>query len=337
MILSPLGYKVNNKISKVVSGITSPTYIIDLETVEQHFKTYCEEKPVNNRVLFSVKSSHDSKLLNIAKDYVCGYDISNLTEFNCIPNTKNKIVSLCGPVFTETDLKTIQLQHTDRLIVVFDSLDQYNRCKPYIAENTEVMFRICTAELDDSFNSAFGIGFSDIPYHKNFIGLHIHMSRTSCLRSVDNYLKFIKMCASISGVKTINLGGGQHYYDWFALRHQLNSSVEFIIEPGQPFFTDAIYAIGEVFSVKPKTGYSNVLTSLSIDCHLKWSRDKRLMKTQGEKCYLFGPTCQGTDLIGEYKGKFTCGDKIVFENINPLTLEIAASFNGIQKAGIIYV
>lgn len=337
MIPSTLGYRVNKKIQNAVSGITSPTYIIDLEAVEQHFKTYCENKPLNNRVLFSVKSSHDPNVLRLVDQYVCGYDVSNLAEFDCIPTTHDKIVSLCGPAFTESDLKAIQLQHKGRFIVVFDSVDQYNRCEPYISESTEVMFRICTAELDDSFNSAFGIGFEEIPYHKNFTGLHIHMSRTSCLRSVDNYLKFIKMCANISDIKTVNLGGGQHYYDWFVLREHLDSSVEFIIEPGQPFFTDAIYAVGEVLSVKTKTGYSNVLTSLSVDCHLKWSRDKRLLNAQGKKCYLFGPTCQGTDFIGEYQGDFACGDKIVFENINPLTLEIATGFNGIQKAEIIYV
>lgn len=322
-----------------LSSITHPTFVIDTQRVKSQVEQYCQNKPEHHKTLFSVKSNHTSTVLNSIATTVDGFDISNYNELCCLGDVSDKIISVCGPAFDKEDFVKIQQSNIKRLIVVFDSLDQFHACEPYIEPSTEIMFRICTTDLDSSYNSAFGINFDEVVQHPNLVGLHIHMSRSSNMRTIENYMEFYRRAREIPNVRSLNFGGGQHHYNWFELRDLLNDpDVECFIEPGQPFFLDAIYAIGKVLSVKQQRDVRNVITSLSIDCHLKWSRDKRLLIDPSDTVNtLCGPTCQGTDRIGEYHGDFAVGDTVIFENINPLSLEIAKSFNGIDQGKILYV
>jgi diaminopimelate decarboxylase len=323
-----------------------PLYVFDFPQIIKNVKKYSSTQ-ANFKTIFSVKSCYHIPLLKKILPTVDGYDVANYNEFKHLKtlNLKNKIVSIAGPSYSATDVKHIIKTPIKQLILVFDHIDQYKDCKKFTKlPNVFFMLRVSENQLNNKSTGWYGFQFKELvplTNNKKFIGTHIHIPGATNMRTIKNYLNFLRKSLKIPNVTTINFGGGQHHYDWFKLKKYLkNKNITYIIEPGQPFFINCISVIGKILTIKKQKNFYNIITNLSDFNHLQWCRDKQLVinKTnKKDKIHIYGPTCAMVDYHGIVVNdinNFKVNSTIMYSNLNPLCVPMARSFNGVNTLPI---
>lgn len=332
----------DDKLYKSFSRYQQPCYVLDIKKFKENLIRYKGHD--NFMTLFSVKICPIPKILNMASTYVKGYDIANHKEFELLKNIdlKNKTISICGTAYDHNDVQKILKRQIKKLIMVVDNVPQYLKLKPFLKrKNVYFMTRISETMIDKKYISHYGLTYGCVGRKEKFLGYHIHISRTSGLRSVKNYFKFYKSCIKDTHCTTINFGGAQHYYDWFTLKSKLDKKIDYIIEPGQPFFIDSFYAVGNIISFKQNQKYKILISDLSDLCHMQWSRYKSFYtKHSGSNMIkIYGPTCCSEDIHGIIKGNFAKilrTKKVIFSNVNPCSFGLQSTFNGQKKIKVEY-
>lgn len=334
------------------------TLYYHLGTLEDWCRRYASsQRGQRHKALFAVKICPYRPVLDLIQRHLHGYDITNLAELETLAgyDLSDKIISVCGAAVSTSDLATIidQAPRMGRLIIVFDSLHQFERVHQGLLShpNAYYMFRISETELKPGFWSKFGVRFSDVIVDERFIGLHAHMSRMADLRKVDVLLGFVRRCTEVSGTRWVNIGGGQHFYDWFELDRQLGQQQEtIVIEPGHPLFTGGGFASGTVRAIKRFPDRIEILTNLSQVCHTEWSRNKVLLYPRAlssaplRRVRVHGPLCCAEDMLTEVDIPLESdaalayqeGDRIVFADISPASASLNRTFNGVARADVVF-
>jgi diaminopimelate decarboxylase/aspartate kinase len=314
-------------------------YYFSLKDLEAKFKELSYLETDNLKFIFPVKSFPNSVVLEMASRYLSGYDISNQNELNLLTKIDSKIIWNSSPYYS----------HLEGVINDVNCVDDLKQAKSL----KEISLRVSTDFL--GHESRFGLNFSALNETLNkypeIINLHLHFGGLK--NSIDNYKAMITKLATLHERErlTINFGGGFAPLTIDQIKEIVNFATstlpqtKVIFEPGRWIAAECGIAIGSVLAIHNKT----IVSSLSPTCHLRWIDERANVSYQyrssivgspSENFKISGPSCYESDVLGSIKldSKISMpGDHIIVENISGYSYAWNHSFNGIQKADLVFL
>ncbi len=341
-----------------------PVILYDYETIERNFKKFRRITSETSATWsMAVKALSRSEVMDVAKSYVDGFDISNIVEWNKIKDSvdSNHTIWLTnGNLPTELDTLVKEISREKILVTVNDVQDLdfvKNKNIPYL-------IRVATSELiSQKGQSRFGLKLSEIDSRKSeilgdkyFRGFHLHQGLedhsykilTSILKSIKE-----KLAAYAGKDFLLNLGGSFQFFDDNEIQASLNllkDQFKIHIEPGRALFKEAGFAMAPIEKYFMDGDCLRIFTRLSFINHLKWSKPgfagilnmNENVETIQTKCLVLeGPTCYEFDksenILIDTPLAFTKGSLIVLDNISGYSTEWNCGFNGIPMCEIKFV
>jgi diaminopimelate decarboxylase len=340
---------------------TSPVLLFDYETFEGNFKSYRKHTSEHEATWsFAVKSFARNEVLEVAKTYIDGFDISNIEEWKLIKDhvSPEHKIWLTNASYSELDYFK---KNVPNIIVTVNDLNDFNAIKklqvPYVV-------RVATSELlPQNANSRFGLTLhqlhsisSEMTADKNFKGFHCHQGIED-----NSYPILHKILSSIqtklkefSGKGYIfNIGGGWQQFSEEEIKSsldQLKGQYKVHIEPGRAMFRGAGFALAPIDKFIVDGDTLRLFTRLSFISHLKWSKpvfagilnqSENLEQVTPNSLVLEGPSCYEFDKSETIKIDFpiaiTKGSLVVLENISSYSTEWNTPFNGIPECDVKFV
>lgn len=370
--------KIRRKLLLAVKELkedADPTIIFDLKTIEDNLMIL-RQIGEKHRCLFlmAAKSFCDSRIHKLAVQYLSGFDVSNLIEYENLPvELDGMLISLTDPSFSSLQASRFLTKNNSLLVTCgtfeqFEVLESSTDSVGYaIRLNTSELFKENNSCQVESPPSRFGISPFEIELIKKmsmskrnyFTGFHIHHG--SLVNSPDTFKKLasqvLKLCDSIGiQISYLNLGGGLQglSFDMLEalvkdLRAFIPTDVTLVFEPGRFLVQNAGFAVGRILAVRKKRENIDYILNLSRSCHLRWTEPKTVSFNKSlsskTKVTLYGPTCYEGDTFGEFefpassnnKLVFPVGEKILFSNINGYAVSWNTGFNGIKPAKVLFL
>lgn len=343
---------------------SGPVILYDNESIELNLKRFRSLSTSKNASWsMAVKALARAEVFDLAADYVDGFDISNINEWNKIKNFIKDhqliwVTNLSLSRELETFLKNIDLQ---RLLFTLNDESDYQQVK---GKGIPYLIRVASSELvQQNAESRFGLSLKSIAAiqdellsDKNFRGFHTHQGLQDHDASI---LK--KMCHSILKDFSdyaekgyyFNLGGSFQAFtddDISQTLELLKDKFKVHIEPGRALFKHAGYALVPVDKYLLEGDHLRIFTRLSFINHLKWSKpsfagilnySENLEHLSPKTLVLEGPTCYEFDKSEVLKVNtelaITIGSLILLENISGYSSEWNSGFNGIEEAEVKFV
>ncbi len=341
-----------------------PTIVFDYETLEGNFKKFRRMTTETNATWsMAVKALSRSEILDVAKTYIDGFDISNINEWEKIkPSVEghHKIWLTNGNLKKELEFFLKELP-VERLLITINDLHDYDFIK---SKNVPYLVRLATSEfLKQPGKSRFGISLGEldiikdaISRDKNFKGFHLHQGlEDHNYQILNSMLKSMKEKLSAYAGKNylLNLGGSFQSFEETEMTASLNFLKDIFkmhIEPGRALLKDAGYALTPIEKYFLEGETLRIFTRLSFINHLKWSKpyfagilnqSEQIETLNPKSLVLEGPTCYEFDksenIPIETPLSFTQGSLIVLGNITGYSAEWNSSFNGVPACEVKFV
>ncbi len=354
----------------------TPHLVYDLSLLKRRM-SFLRDLSVGKKVkfLFAVKSFPYREVLELASEFLFGFEVSNLNELRLLPERKNYL-SINDPTSRILSNTSNILELNIPCCINLDFFPE-DRVKDLAYHpNLEYGLRVSHTSFRSAKNfptgvpkSRFGVDLlrsSNLSryFKPNFFkGFHVHNGSEQ--NTLNGYLHIIDEILHFTeehdiALKYINLGGGLHRLS----ENEITSLVEQIndrllkrdsfclFEPGYFVAKHTGYAVTQVVSVKQfaKKGYF-IFVDISQACHLKWSEPEILLSQKSDndsadsgeiKVFIGGPTCFEMDRVGFLKLKHISqlpkeGDFLYLKNVNGYSAAWNTSFNGIEKANISFL
>lgn len=357
------------------NGDNGPTLYFDMQRIEERMQWLGEvTRPLAIAPLLAVKSCPDAHYLEVAQRMLCGFDVSNSTEYESLhSNLDGKLISVTSP-----ELSINHDSFTSRgnaTVITVDSQVQLNQ---FVSQNTQLPYvlRIQGSDLlkdlvpaDAAYfpESRFGFTLEEVgqvlqqPAVKATppSGFHVHHgSEENQVSTFTAMIQGLKLLADTQVVEPafINLGGG-----WDELtreeisdvltraRQAFPSPCSILMEPGRWYSKNAGFAACTVVNQMQSGDTINYTVNLSRECHLRWSRVKLVCPIEAspkkvQAVQFFGPSCYEGDLLGRfmvpYQNDFlhesglAPGSQVIFSNVSTYSAAWNTSFNGIPRADV---
>jgi diaminopimelate decarboxylase len=320
------------------------------------------------KFLFTVKSFPHELALNIANQYLDGFDVSNINEYNLLPkNLDGKLVIINNPTCNTKNLNEYR-KNGNELVFNLDNIKYADQLtdKQIVyglrLSHTELGLDIneypYREGLDDKKLSRFGNPLTVLPdFYKTIsapISIHIHNGSE---RNTEKFYllagrKVYDFCTK-NGIELryMNFGGGLHNMTdaeitrlVMGLREFIPQNITILFEPGNALAKDCGFALAKVVSIKKTADRMAVFFDISYECNLKWSTPKLYsIKENGDSdVYFYGASCFEDDYIGTYKFDvknlpFREGDVVVFSNIHGYAMAWNTQFNGVERARVEFI
>lgn len=340
---------------------TTPVLLFDYETLEANFKSFRKLTTEHEATwAFAVKSFARNEVMEVAKSYVDGFDISNIAEWKLIKDhvSENHKIWLTNASYSELDFFK---KNVSNVIVTVNDLNDYKVIKQF---QLPYVVRIATSELlAQNGISRFGLTLhqlhsisKELTEDKNFKGFHSHQGLED-----NSYPVLNKILSAIqtklkefAGKNYIfNIGGGWQQFSEGEIQSsldQLKGQYKVHIEPGRAMFRNAGFALAPIDKYIVDGDTLRLFTRLSFIGHLKWSKpvfagilnqSDTLDQINPKSLVLEGPTCYEFDKSESVKIDaplaLTKGSLVVLENIASYSSEWNTSFNGIPACDVKFV
>lgn len=341
-----------------------PVLLYDYESIEANFKKFRKLTSENGSSWsMAVKALSRSEVMDVAKSYVDGFDISNLEEWSKIKSSVESFHTIWltnANLARELDilLKEIGLNKT---IVTVNDLKDYELVR---AKKVPYVIRIASSDLTSQKGvSRFGLKLTDVDSLQkelledgNFRGFHVHQGLE------DNNFKILSSIIENIREKTIpfqgknyifNLGGSFQDFSDDEITSALSSLKDLYkthIEPGRALFKGAGFALAPIEKYIVEGDQLRLFTRLSFIGHLKWSKagfagilnmSENLETISVKTVVLEGPTCYEFDksepITVDTPLALTIGSQLVLENISGYSAEWNTSFNGVPLCEVKFV
>lgn len=343
---------------------SGPVILYDYESVESNFKKFRRLTTESGATWsMAVKALSRPEIMEVAKSYVDGFDISNIIEWEKIKpavESHHKIWLTNTNLQKELDLFLKELPAESLLITVNDLID-FNYT---VSKNVPYLIRIATSEfIGQTGKSRFGLKFSELDSlknqilaDKNFKGFHLHQGlEDHTYKILTSILKAAKDKLSLYGGKgyLLNLGGSFQAFDENEIQASLNlikDQFKIHIEPGRALFRDAGFAMAPIEKYIVEGDCLRIFTRLSFINHLKWSKpnfagilnlNENVETINVASLVLEGPTCYEFDksekIMLDMPLSFTKGSLIVLDNITGYSAEWNSGFNGVSMCEVKFV
>ncbi len=343
---------------------SGPVILYDYETIESNFKKFRRLTSLSDATWsIAVKALSRPEIMEVAKSYVDGFDISNIVEWQKIKSavqSHHKVWLTNANLQKELDIFLNELPAEKLLITVNDLID----LDYIIKKNVPYLIRIATSEfIFQPGKSRFGLSYSDLNLHKNqiladknFKGFHLHQGlEDHTYKILHSILKSAKDKLSAYGGKNylLNLGGSFQSFDDNEILASLNlikDQFKIHIEPGRALYKEAGFAMAPIEKYILEDDCMRIFTRLSFINHLKWSKpsfagilnmNENIETVHVDSLILEGPTCYEFDksekIMIDMPLSFTKGSLIVLDNITGYSAEWNSGFNGVTMCEVKFV
>ena len=316
--------------------MTNPYIRFDLEKLKTNIIAIKSSCP-GVKFLFPVKCCSNPKVLDIAFNFMDGFDVSNIREYQKIAKNENitrgtKIISSSGPLsFQNIGIKNVYL--------AVNSLSRYkNGCGLRINFNFDNKF----------IQSHFGEDLFDVDdnFAKNISYVHFHIADART-RDLNNcILKNISLILKkFTNIQTLNIGGNlenlnqQEAIEYINnVRKMVPEYINIFVEVGDLLFTDCGTLYCGLIDCKKIGNKQIAILNVSKLANLRWSRlHYKEENTQTIETEFYGCNCCEDDVICSSRcHALQQNEQIIFTNISPYSYEWNNSFNGIPKIKIIF-
>ncbi len=345
-----------------LARLPSPCFVVDECAVEENLKILAEIKERSGaKVFLALKAFSMFSLAPLIASYLDGVCASGLHEARLGRekfSSNSGEVATFSPAYKSSQMAEI-VAFSDH--VIFNSLAQKNKYAADVkAATKQVGLRInpehsegLVAQYDPcSPCSRLGVPISQLTaeHMAGVDGVHMH---TLCEQGFEPLQRtwdavLPKLAPYLKDLKWVNLGGGHHitrsHYDRDGLidfidRLRTEFSVDVYLEPGEAVALDAGILVGEILDII-QNDMPIVITDVSATCHMPDVleapyRPEMLNEASKGALHRFGgPSCLAGDVIGDYKGEFSRGDRFVFLDQAHYSMVKMNAFNGIPLPAI---
>lgn len=300
------------------------------------------------RVLLPVKSFPHPAVLDLARNLLDGFDVSNETELGLAAPRSDQWVVASGPA---------PWNGASEVTIAF--LDGPSSSSERVPRRTPSFgLRLDRAALVSGLPpSRFGMRPTEAvsvlrslspSERRRFVGFQIHLGDEPT--KVRDYVGAVRNMINIASqarvpLRCIDLGGGFRNWSFAELERMLErvrscvpDDVDLILEPGYLLTRDAGFAAGRVLSSK----MPRVVTTLSKAGHLRWSEPRLLprARVRARDVLVVGPTCFEGDVVGVHSESaryLEVGQLVLFSNISGYCVAWNSSFNGWPCADVVMV
>lgn len=340
---------------------TTPALIYDYEAIEANFKNFRKITTDHEATWsFAVKAMARGEIIDIAKNYVDGFDISNIEEWKVIRDhvTDQHKVWLTNASYSELEFFK---KHVPKLIVTVNDKNDYKIIKD---SGLSYVVRIASTELiAQNGRSRFGLTLSELHSIEEellkdakFKGFHVHQGLED-----NSYPILHKILSAIQSKfqrfsnkgYCFNIGGSWQQFSETEIASsldQLRHQYKVHIEPGRAMFKGAGFALAPIDKFTMDGDTIRLFTRLSFISHLKWSKpifagilnqSDKLEQFSPKSLVLEGPTCYEFDKSESVKLEgpvaLAKGSLVVLENVSSYSSEWNTTFNGVPECDIKFV
>lgn len=356
--------KIKPSILRESIDCKSPVILYDYEVIEENLKRFrALSSSASATWSIAVKALAREEVMDLAKDYVDGFDISNLREWKLVKESftkAHKIWFTNGNLEKELD-RLLEEVPSQQLLVTVNDLYDFSFIKD---RKLSYLIRLRSSDLiKQDRQSRFGMSLSDVfnlrdelLKDKSFVGFHVHQGledhKPALLKEMITSIKDQLKDFSHQGL-TFNIGGSFQEFSDEEIRDcllLLENDFAVHMEPGRALYKGAGSALAPVEKFFVENDELRVFTRLSFICHLKWAKPRfagilnlseNLQKCSPRKLILEGPTCYEFDRSEALQidddlslGK---GSLILLENVSGYASEWNKGFNGIPVCEIKFV
>jgi diaminopimelate decarboxylase len=342
----------------------TPVLLYDFEKIEENLRSFRKvTQDTQATWSYAVKSFAHSEIIELAKHFVDGFDISNKNEWL-------KIEASLGPDHTvwltnanlhkELDFFKEKID-SSKLIVTINDLTDYKIIKNKMVD---YVIRISSREIvDQSAYSRFGFSLKEIQELENeiltdhyFKGFHVHQGlQEQNPKILKGMLQSIieKFTPYFKRDLYFNLGGGLQHFSETELQDAfifLKDKFRIHIEPGRAIVKQAGFAMAPIEKYILDGGELRLFTRLSFLSHLKWSTSKmagilndsnQLESFKPDTIVLEGPSCYEFDKSNPFTSEdevhLAIGSIVLLSEITGYSSEWNTSFNGVPAAEVKFV
>ena len=341
-----------------------PVLLYDNEAIEKNLKKFQSLSSQKDATWsMAVKALARPEVFDLAADYVDGFDISNLNEWNKIKDfvKEHQLIWITNVSLSRELDDLLKEIGPKRILLTLNDENDYQFVR---GKGVPYLIRIASSELvEQDASSRFGFSLEGLSNFKNellkdpnFRGFHTHQG----LQDHDaNILE--RMCQSIlehfsdftAKGYYFNLGGSFQAFSELEILNILDllkHEFKVHIEPGRAIFKEAGYALVPVDKYLLEGDQLRIFTRLSFINHLKWSKpnfagilnySENLEILSPKTLVLEGPTCYEFDKSEILKVNtelaIAVGSLILLENISGYSSEWNSGFNGIEEAEVKFV
>lgn len=361
--------KIKKQIKKEILFYNNPMLLYSKDLLKEKlnfFGKFAKEKNVN--FLFTVKSFPHKKVLKIANECLYGFDVSNVNEYNLLPqNIKNQIIVVNNPTSCSKDINDY-LKNGNDIIFNLDNIKYLDDLIKNTKNSKKITLgmRLSHTDLNIDLNkypygngpSRFGESLNKLAefYKKVNKAISVHLHNGSEENTAEFYImagkSILDTCRKNNiELKYINFGGGLHNLSNLEIENMVSdlrsfipNNITILFEPGNILSKDCGFGLSKVVSIKKINNKFVVFMDASYECNFKWSDPKLLdfkEDLNGIDVSFYGPTCYEDDFIMNIKIKsiggkppFKEGDILTFTQIFGYCFAWNTSFNGIPKADV---
>jgi carboxynorspermidine decarboxylase len=350
--------------------VAPPAYIVDLGRLRANLSILAGvQARAGCKILLALKGFAMWSVFPIVGEYLAGIAASSPHEARLGREEMNKEVHAYAPAFSDADLAEI-LTLVDH--VVFNSLPQWQRARPLVAEARAAGRQIeCGLRLNPEHSevevalydpcapgSRLGVTRAELDEDRmeGLSGVHFHTLCELGSDALERTLAAVeeRFDRALGRVRWVNFGGGHHItrpdYDLERLVRivtdfRARRGVEVYLEPGEAVAINTGVLVASVLDIVQNNGVAIAILDTSATAHMPdvLEMPYRPVITgggrPGEKrhCYrLGGLTCLAGDVIGDYSfdRPLAVGDKLVFADMAHYTMVKNTTFNGVRLPDI---
>lgn len=313
---------------------------------------------------YAIKSLQKPFILKTLSAYNVGFDVASKREIQSVLPYKKPLI-FSHPIKDIPDILFAKKQNVE--YIVCDSIHEIEKVQKYYP-NCKILWRIQSIEHSSliKFNNKFGASYDEtieaiLNPSYNIVGLSFHVG--SMCSNMKIYRDMIYMIECLLSpifqqarkkLEIIDIGGGfsklsditslrcylDYYRKWFE-----NNDIKVISEPGRYFSNESICILTRVVNVKKKMDKYHIYINDSIYNsfsgkkfdHQKFVPIPCYKSIEKNKCIIWGNTCDGEDIIGEYNDMYIPkeGDIIQWNNMGAYSIANSVKgFNGFPSSNI---
>lgn len=346
--------------------INSPSFVLEESLLIKNLELLKSVKDrADIKIILALKGFSMWRVFPLIKEYLDGATASSLNEALLIQDKMGcKADTYCAAYIPAEFEQLLAVSNH----IVFNSLSEFERYKPFIEKNPQVSFGIRVnpgySEVGtDLYNPATPGSRLGTPI-ENFSngwpteleGIHFHAlcenNSYTLERVLDSFEE--KFGQYLPHIKWVNMGGGHlmthqdydidhlvHIMKEFIERHQ----VEVILEPGSAIAWQTGDLVSTVLDVVENAGVKTLMMDISFTAHMpdtlempyRPAIENAFDPEEGKPTYrIGGMSCLSGDFMQEYSfnEEVQVGDQLIFKDMMHYTMVKTTTFNGVGHPSI---
>lgn len=357
---------MDTKFLDAISKAPNPSYVLNEQKLIKNLEVLNSVRQLTGAdVLCALKGFSMWSTFPLIKKYLSGATASSLNEVKLCYQEMGTKAHSCFVVYLEDEFEEVLTMSSH---ITFNSLNQYNKFKHYIALNPQIKFALrvnpeySESEVD-KYNtcmpgSRFGILAKDLQgdLPEGITGIHFHALCENDSTELENVLLNLeeRFGHLLFQAEWVNMGGGHHItredYDLDLLYQLINNfkenyKVQVILEPGEAIGWQTGVLTSKIEDIIENAGIKTAVLNVSFSAHMPDCLEmpykpgvigESKNSEKGFSYSLGGNTCMSGDFVEDFsfEKELKIGDTIVFKDMMHYTFVKNNTFNGVPLPAI---